>query len=58
MKVEFELKRKKFVNNEGKEIEYYVLVRELIDGSQLELPIKGDKSKLLLMSLAVEKNKA
>ncbi|MBQ2350056.1 MAG: hypothetical protein II393_02150 [Cytophagales bacterium] len=57
MKVEFELKKKKFTNSDGKEIEYFVLVRELIDGSQLELPIKGDKSKLLLMSLAVEKNK-
>lgn len=57
MKVEFELKKKKFTNSDGREIEYFVLVRELIDGSQLELPIKGDKSKLLLMSLAVEKNK-
>lgn len=58
MKVEFELKKKTFTNSDGKVIEYFVLVRELVDGSQLELPIKGDKSKLLLMSLAVEKNKA
>lgn len=57
MKVEFELKKKKFINNDGKEIEYFVLVRELVDGSTLELSIKGDKSKLLLMSLAVEKNR-
>lgn len=57
MKVEFELKKKKFINSDGKEIEYFVLVRELVDGSTLELSIKGDKSKLLLMSLAVEKNR-
>ena len=54
MKVEFELQEKKFTNNEGKEVKYYVLVRKLIDNTTLEIPVKGDKSKLLLMSLAVE----
>lgn len=54
MKVEFELQEKKFTNNDGKEIKYYVLIRKLIDNTTLEIPVKGDKSKLLLMSLAVE----
>ena len=54
MKVEFELQEKKFTNNDGKEVKYYVLVRKLIDNTTLEIPVKGDKSKLLLMSLAVE----
>ena len=57
MKVEFELKEKLFTNNEGKEVKYYVLIRRLIDGTTLEVPVKGDKSKLLLMSLAVENRK-
>lgn len=58
MKVAFELIEKKFNTEDGRELKYYVLRRLLIDGSVLEIPVKGDKSKLLLMSLAVEnKNK-
>lgn len=54
MKIEFELQEKKFTNNDGKEVKYYVLKRTLVDNTTLEIPVKGDKSKLLLMSLAVE----
>lgn len=58
MKVEFELLEKKFATEDGREIKYYVLTRRLIDNTTIEIPIKGDKSKLLLMSLAIEnKNK-
>ena len=58
MKVEFELLEKKFITEDNKEIKYYVLQRRLIDNTILEIPVKGDKSKLLLMSLVVEnKNK-
>ena len=57
MKVEFELLEKKFTNEQGKEVKYYVLVRKLIDNTTLEIPVKGDKSKLLLMSLAVENSR-
>lgn len=55
-KVEFELLEKKFTTEEGKELKYYVLSRKLVDNTTLEIPIKGDKSKLLIMSLVVEKN--
>lgn len=57
MKVEFELLEKKFTTEDNREIKYYVLIRKLVDGSVIEIPIKGDKSKLLLMSLRVENNK-
>lgn len=58
MKVEFELLEKKFNTEDKREIKYYVLQRKLIDNTILEIPVKGDKSKLLLMSLVVEnKNK-
>ena len=57
MKIEFDMVEKKFVTEDNREIKYYVLVRKLVDGSLLEIPIKGDKSKLLLMSLAVEKGR-
>lgn len=57
MKIEFDMVEKKFTTEDNREIKYYVLVRKLVDGSILEIPIKGDKSKLLLMSLAVEKNR-
>lgn len=54
MKVEFELK-KITTEIDGKQIEYYVLERELVNGEKMRVTIKGDKAKLLLMSLAVEK---
>ena len=57
MKVEFELLEKKFTTEDGKDIKYYVLSRKLVDNTTIEIPIKGDKSKLLLMSLVVEKNR-
>ena len=57
MKVEFELSEKKFTTEDGREIKYYVLTRTLVDKTTLEIPIKGDKSKLLIMSLVVEKNR-
>jgi hypothetical protein len=57
MRVEFELSEKKFTTEEGREVKYYVLQRKLIDNTIIEIPIKGDKSKLLLMSLAVENRK-
>lgn len=57
MKVEFELLEKKFNTEDGREIKYYVLQRTLVDNTTLEIPIKGDKSKLLIMSLVVEKNR-
>lgn len=57
MKVVFELLEKKFTTEDGREIKYYTLSRKLVDGTNLEITIKGDKSKLLLMSLAVENNK-
>lgn len=57
MKIEFDMVEKKFKTDDDREIKYYVLVRKLVDGSLLEIPIKGDKSKLLLMSLAIEKNR-
>lgn len=57
MKIEFDMVEKKFKTEDNREIKYYVLVRKLVDGSMLEIPIKGDKSKLLLMSLAVEKGR-
>lgn len=54
MKIEFELVEKRFKKEDGTEIKYYVLKRTLVDNTNLEIPVKGDKSKLLLMSLAIE----
>lgn len=53
MKVEFEIK-KLTTEIDGKKIEYYVLERTLINGETMRVTIKGDKAKLLLMSLAIE----
>lgn len=54
MKAEFELLEKSFTSDDGKPIRYYVLSRQLIDGSVIEISIKPDKAKLLLMSLKLE----
>lgn len=57
MKVEFEIVNKTFVNKENQEIKYYVLKKTLVDGTAIEVPIKSDKCRLLLLSIAIEKNK-
>lgn len=54
MKVEFTVAEKIFTSDKGEAIKYYVLSRKLVNGEVFELPIKGDKAKLLLLSLAVE----
>lgn len=54
MKVEFELLEKSFTSDDGKPIKYYVLSRQLFNGSLLEIPVKKDKADLLLMSLYAE----
>jgi len=55
MKVEMELEKKSFKREDGQDIEYYVLKKKLVDNTYLEVPIKSDKAKLLLLSLTVEK---
>lgn len=55
MKIEVELEKKSFKREDGTEIEYYVLKKQLVDKTILEVPVKTDKAKLLLLSQAVEK---
>ena len=55
MKVDMELEKKSFKREDGQDIEYYVLRKQLVDKTYLEVPIKSDKAKLLLLSLTVEK---
>lgn len=53
MNVELKLLEKTFTTEDGKNLPYYTLSYDLVDGSTLEVPIKGDKAKLLLLSLKV-----
>ena len=60
MRVEFLLEKKKGnikdkETGEERQIEYYVLRRNLVNGDVIEVPIKGDKAKLLSLSVAIEK---
>lgn len=57
MNVTFTIVEKTFKSSDGKDLKYYVLSRNLFDGSVLEIPVKGDKVKLLLLSLSVENRK-
>lgn len=54
MKVEMELEKKNFKKEDGQEIEYYVLKRKLVDNTYLEIPVKSDKAKLMVLSLSIE----
>ena len=54
MKVEMELEKKNFKREDGQEIEYYVLKRKLVDNTYLEIPVKSDKAKLMVLSLSIE----
>lgn len=50
MKLEFELIKKHFITESGEKRDYYVLIYKLADGTDLEVTLKGDKAKLLIMS--------
>ena len=56
MEIVGKLVKKNFTVESGEVKDYYVIEYPLVDGSKLEVPLKGDKAKLLLMSLAIEKN--
>lgn len=44
------LNKKTFIDSNGELHEYYVLQFELYGGEVLEITVKGDKAKLLIMS--------
>lgn len=54
MDIRGKLVGRKFTTPEGQERDYYVIEINLADGSTLELPIKGDKARLLIMSQAIQ----
>lgn len=57
MKVEMELEKKNFKREDGQEIEYYVLKRKLVDNTYVEIPVKSDKAKLMVLSLSIEQKR-
>lgn len=56
MNVTVKLVEKSFKTDKGEVLPYYCLSYDLVDGSVLEIPIKGDKAKLLILSLKVSNN--
>lgn len=50
MNLTCKLIEKSFKDDSGVSRNYYVLAFNLIDGSTLEVSLKGDKAKLLLLS--------
>lgn len=46
---------KTFIDKDGVSHPYQVLSFELFDGSHVEIPIKGDKAKLLKLSNSMDK---
>ena len=50
MELNCKLIEKSFIDADGKSHAYYVLSFNLADGSTMEIPVKGDKAKLLRLS--------
>lgn len=57
MNFDCKLVKKAFTTQEGREQDYFVIQFVLADGSTLDVPIKSDKAKLLVMSYNLSKNK-
>lgn len=57
MELKCELVEKSFKDADGQSHAYYVLSFKLADGSNLDLPVKGDKAKLLKLSNSVNTHK-
>lgn len=57
MNLNCKLVKKTFKTDDGKEQEYYVLLFDLADDSSLEVSLKSDKAKLLIMSYNLQNRK-
>lgn len=55
MEMECKLVKKDFTTEDGQVRNYYVIEFILADGQALDIPIKGDKAKLLIMSVALQR---
>ena len=54
MELNCKLIEKTFIDKDGVNHPYYVLSFDLIDDSKIEIPIKGDKAKLLKLSHSLD----
>lgn len=50
MKIESKLVKKSFTTPENQVREYYVIVVQIYGGEEVEIPVKSDKAKLILLS--------
>lgn len=57
MDISLKLLERSFTIDNGEVKKYFVLNYKLVDGSDLDLPVKGDKAKLLLLSLKISNAK-
>lgn len=57
MDLNCKLVKKTFKTDEGLSRDYFVLQFDLIDGSTLDVSLKGDKAKLLVLSANLDKDK-
>lgn len=55
MNLNCQLVKKSFTTENGNKQDYYVLVFDLADSSTLEVTLKSDKAKLLIMSYNLNK---
>lgn len=55
MKIECKLSKKNFTTQDNQVREYYVLVVPIYGNEEIEIPIKGDKAKLIMLSHQLNK---
>ena len=57
MEIVGKLVKKEFTTSDGQVKEYYVLLIPLVGNEKMEITIKSDKAKLLIMSETIKNNK-
>ena len=57
MNLTMKLVKKNFTADNGNKLDYYVLEYPLADGSVLDVPVKGDKAKILILSVNITQGK-
>lgn len=57
MNLTMKLEKRNFTTEDGQKRDYYVLSHPLADGSNLEISVKGDKARLLILSAQISQVK-
>lgn len=57
MNLTMKLEKRNFTTEDGQKRDYYVLSHPIADGSNLEISVKADKARLLILSAQISQAK-